>query len=491
MTLDNKPINFDINRNNLFNLIAKQFDTTGSRSFTFRLLKNSIPFDLTGLSVKVGGKKPDGKDIFNSCTIKDSQKGIVELELTTQMQVVAGMLSLELIIFRGSTRLSTIPFEVKVIQSATCYSEVQSSDEFGALNSALDITNKYADKLKQSTEKIELQYANKLNKLSSLISNVANGGFVETNNKLKGASVYLPYREDLNGTFEDNVIKAIDSNCNTIEICPMFWMSSSTSNSIDGLKAGLTKEYVLEKCKYVKNKGAKVLLKPHVTGEGFNSWGSINPTDVTAWINSYSELLLEIVDFCKDYIDLVSITNECKGQTNKGRDLWIKLINGIKSNKSNLLVLNAMTFKELESCVFLDYLDLIGINMYVPVIGNLNTPIEIQRASLFKESDYINEMLKYSRKLNKKIIITEVGILPFERALQNPEAWGFNDNPPLSFNTQVRYYNLTIKEYLHSSIIQGVMVWNMCDGYSFIDRPAQQTLKEIFGGYEDDVQFTN
>ncbi|MGU8888268.1 BppU family phage baseplate upper protein [Clostridium perfringens] len=137
MALNDKIINFDINRNNLFKMTAKQFDTTGARSFTFRLLKDSIPFDLTELSVKVGGKKPDGKDIFNSCTIKDSQKGIVELELTTQMQVVAGMLSLELIIFRGSTRLSTIPFEVKVIQSATCYSGVQSSDEFGALQEAL------------------------------------------------------------------------------------------------------------------------------------------------------------------------------------------------------------------------------------------------------------------------------------------------------------------------------------------------------------------
>ncbi len=146
MALNDKPINFDINKRNIFNLTAKQFDTTGARSFTFRLLKDSIPFDLTGLSIKVGGKKPDGKDIFNSCTIKDAKKGIVELELTTQMQVVAGALNLELIIFRGETRLSTIPFEVKVIQSATCYTEVQSSDEFQALQDALWKTDNVYDK---------------------------------------------------------------------------------------------------------------------------------------------------------------------------------------------------------------------------------------------------------------------------------------------------------------------------------------------------------
>ena len=170
MTLNDKAINFDINRNNLFDLTAKQFDTDGARSFTFRLLKNSIPFDLTGLSVKVGGKKPDGNDILNDCTIINSKKGIVEVKLTTQMQVVAGTLNLELIMFKGETRLSTIPFEVQIIQSATCYSEIQSSDEFGALNNALNVANEYSEKLKEGTENIELQYANKLNKLNSQLS---------------------------------------------------------------------------------------------------------------------------------------------------------------------------------------------------------------------------------------------------------------------------------------------------------------------------------
>ena len=125
MTLDNKIINFDINRNNLFDLTAKQYDTDGARSFTFRLLKNSVPFSLEGLSVKVGGKKPDGKNVFNDCIIKDAEKGIVELELTTQMQVVTGMLNLELIIFKGETRLSTIPFQIHVVKNVTDFKKVE------------------------------------------------------------------------------------------------------------------------------------------------------------------------------------------------------------------------------------------------------------------------------------------------------------------------------------------------------------------------------
>ncbi|STB59705.1 BppU family phage baseplate upper protein [Clostridium perfringens] len=197
MTLDNKIINFDINRNNLFDLTAKQYDTDGARSFTFRLLKDSIPFDLTGLSVKVGGKKPDGKDIFNDCKVIDSKKGIVELELTTQMQVIVGTLNLELLILNGETRLSTIPFEVQIIKSVTDFKEVESSNEFGALNNALNVTTQYADKLKEETENIEFKYTKKLNKIDSQLSE----------------KVDLEYNLDL-----EEIINKINKNENTFDI---------------------------------------------------------------------------------------------------------------------------------------------------------------------------------------------------------------------------------------------------------------------------------
>ncbi|HAT4117520.1 TPA: BppU family phage baseplate upper protein [Clostridium perfringens] len=165
MALNDKTINFDINKRNIFNLTAKQYDTDGARSFTFRLIKNSIPFDLTGLSVKVGGTKPDGKDILNNCNIIDANKGIIELELTTQMQVVAGTLNLELIILKGETRLSTIPFEVEIIQGATCYSEVQSSDEFGALQDSLWKVDSFGielnNKMDKDTKDIAISQINK------------------------------------------------------------------------------------------------------------------------------------------------------------------------------------------------------------------------------------------------------------------------------------------------------------------------------------------
>lgn len=171
MALDDTIKTFDINKElNIFNLRAKQNDTTGARSFTFRLIKNNQIFDLTGLTIKVGGNKADGKQIFNNCKIINASKGLVELELTTQMLTTAGTLNLELIILQGEIRLSTIPFEVEIIPSVTKYSDIVSSDEYGALIDSLNKADEYGQKLQEGTEKIELQYANKLNEVSSQLS---------------------------------------------------------------------------------------------------------------------------------------------------------------------------------------------------------------------------------------------------------------------------------------------------------------------------------
>ena len=213
MALNDKTINFDINKRNIFNLTAKQYDTDGARSFTFRLLKNSIPFDLEGLSVKVGGNKSDGKNIFNDCVVKDAKKGIVELELTTQMQVVAGTLNLELIIFREQTRLSTIPFEIQIIQSATCYAEIESSDEFKALQDALDTVQEIGNKADKTTT----------NELQKQIDNLVLGAVGDGNNaevvQARGEHSTLNNRLEAISKGKEIEINAInDANINKVQI---------------------------------------------------------------------------------------------------------------------------------------------------------------------------------------------------------------------------------------------------------------------------------
>ena len=129
MTLDNQTLIFNLDKTfNLFNLSAKQFDTDNARSFTFQFIQNNTPFSLNGINVKVGGVKPDGKKIFNDVQIIDSTNGIVELDLTSQMLAVNGVLKLEFIFMKDNIRLSSYPFEINIVPSITNFNAVISSD---------------------------------------------------------------------------------------------------------------------------------------------------------------------------------------------------------------------------------------------------------------------------------------------------------------------------------------------------------------------------
>lgn len=206
MALDDKIINLDINKLNILNLNAKQYDTTGARSFTFRLLKDNQAFDLTNLTVRVGGTKSDGSTIFDDCTVIDAKKGLVQLSLTTQMQTVAGILEAELIIMQDMTRLSTVPFSINIIKSVTNFAGIVSSDELKALTNALyktDLANNRIDnlaKLKEGSttgdaELIDARVATDGTKYASLSEHIRN---VEKGNSL------------LNDSIESNKLKTVD-----------------------------------------------------------------------------------------------------------------------------------------------------------------------------------------------------------------------------------------------------------------------------------------
>ena len=343
------------------------------------------------------------------------------------------------------------------------------------------------EKLTNDIESINTKLTNDVETINSQLEHIVyknnNGLLIDISEKIKGASIYLPIDT---ASSEEKYIslldKCIDSNCNTITICPIFWLESKTSNIFTGYKSGINLATILNYCIIAKNKGLKVAMKPHVGGEGITSHGDIQPTNLTTWISNYSKIYKELLNTCKEYIDIVCVTNELNGQTNTNLSQWLQLILDIRNIKSSFLIGAACHFGELSTNVFLSNLDFLGCNMYLPVEGDLSTNIEKQRKSLFNLTNNLNTLLKKGDELNKPIIITEVGILPFEISLSNPEKWGFDGEPTIKEEVQVRYYNLALKEYLYGNNILGTFIWNACDGYTFIDRKAQQTVKEIYGG---------
>lgn len=164
--MNTKIIKLDINRRFYDKIVAKQ-DDTGSRFLLFQLLDGAVPFNLTDRSVRVYGVKPDGSVVFNDLTVTHSTTGFCLLELTNQMLAIAGTVKLELMITEGDKKLTSIPFEMEVIKKINSNAAVESSNEFGALLTALKEIDQWNREFADKSGKLEELYTPRLNELSS------------------------------------------------------------------------------------------------------------------------------------------------------------------------------------------------------------------------------------------------------------------------------------------------------------------------------------
>lgn len=145
-----KKIKIDIDKNNFEVIPSVQYDSN-TRYLHINLLNGSVPFDITGCSVKISGTKPDGTAIFNNCTVVNAKEGFVEVELTEQMNAAPGTVKCELKLYDGNGVLTTKQFYIEVSASVTSKS-ITSSNEFKALEEALSKVNNIDTKFESLTE---------------------------------------------------------------------------------------------------------------------------------------------------------------------------------------------------------------------------------------------------------------------------------------------------------------------------------------------------
>ena len=96
-------------------------------------------FNLTGKTVMVYMTKPDGKIIFNSCSVVDAPNGKINVSLTSQMSIVAGVVKdFEVhIIGNDKSRLKVSGICLKIKGTSNVDEAIESTNEFTALIEAL------------------------------------------------------------------------------------------------------------------------------------------------------------------------------------------------------------------------------------------------------------------------------------------------------------------------------------------------------------------
>lgn len=210
--MNTKIIKFDINKNLYNTLIAKQGDTK-SRFLLFNLLDGSIPFSLENRSVRVYAVKPDRTEVFNDLIITDAAKGYCILEVTTQMLAVAGTVKLELMVIEEDKKLTSNIFYMDVKESINSEKAVVSTNEFGALLTALQDVDNWNKEFTEKSGKLEELYTPRLNELGEQLDTKA----------LKGKNIRIIAKENGDYTLPSLcVADGGDTNENpiTMLVCP-------------------------------------------------------------------------------------------------------------------------------------------------------------------------------------------------------------------------------------------------------------------------------
>lgn len=168
-----KAYYFDINNKMDDTIHSVQFDKN-SRFIEINFLQSSQSVDLRQHRATIRAIKPDKTEVFNDLREIDASIGRFELELTEQLNAVAGDVVAQFEIYGENESLfTTNQFTIEVSKSLS-RTKTTSSDELGTLVNVLAEAQQYKNNFVKMDAKIDDEVAKMNAQLSQLTVNVAN-----------------------------------------------------------------------------------------------------------------------------------------------------------------------------------------------------------------------------------------------------------------------------------------------------------------------------
>lgn len=298
----------------------------------------------------------------------------------------------------------------------------------------------------------------------------------------KGCNFYIPYNTHEYGDYKTIINKIKASGCNSINFCIRLAMQEKTSNELT--REALDTD-VLNYVNYANSLGLIVGLKFHISGASAGGSANIQPTNKTSWIQSLQQNALHYCDLLGSKIKIICLSNECINQTKSNYEDWKNYNDSVKRKNPNYVTTTACTDTEMLTTVLYDIVDYIGVNLYIGIGGDLSTPQHIRDLSMYKNyadgEDKLSQLFNLSSKLNKPILITEVGCTPCVEALKYPAKWDYTQFVE-NQEAQKLYYETFLKCFTNSNSIQGIFLWCATDGFSYLGKEAESVVRKYFGG---------
>jgi hypothetical protein len=255
---------------------------------------------------------------------------------------------------------------------------------------------------------------------------------------------------------------------------------------------GESDEGLQETARLARERGIKVLLKPHIWTHG--GWsGSIvmrKEADWAPWFATYRKFILHYAKLAQRCgMEAFAVGTELGGTTSREQE-WRSIIADVRKHYSGSIVYCANWAEDLEHVRFWDAVDWIGVQAYYPLTERTEPTIDdLLRAW----QGPLGDLSAFSQRWKKPVVITEVGYHSLDNAASRPWEWDLVGS--LSLETQARCYEALMTSIRRFPAIRGVFIWKWHPDYDNAGgvrdteftperKPAETVLKRAFEAIE-------
>lgn len=211
--------------------------------------------------------------------------------------------------------------------------------------------------------------------------------------------------------------------------------------------------------------------------------GTILPTDIEKWFETYSVFVLAWAEFAEtwgftDFVIGTELAGICSQETH-----WRRLIAAVRNVYSGRLHY-AASWDEADLVPFWDALDSVSIDCYFAVTSRLGP----SRAEILAGwQPWLNRLQQLHVRTGKNVFLTEVGYRSCDGAGMAPNVFG--TTLPLDLDEQADLYWAALQAISTCEFIDGICFWNWLatggggpqnDDYTPRGKPAEEVLKKFW-----------
>ena len=245
-----------------------------------------------------------------------------------------------------------------------------------------------------------------------------------------------------------------------------------THHNGDSLQIRSMDSTYLADLKYIRSKGFKTFVKPHVwiLSPKKDTWRSDvfpkNEEDWQTWQNTYRDFILRFARVAEEAeADMFCIGTEFTKLAIEKPEYWRTLTSDIRAVFSGKLTYAANWYREYEKISFWDELDFIGVQAYFP-LAKSDFPDTEQISEGWEK--YLSNLASVQKKYDKKVLFTEMGYKSTADTATEPWVWIENlseDDRSPSQQTQANCYESFFKKVWPNSWFAGVHIWQLRPEY--------------------------